>query len=514
MAIATGAAILGAAVIGGAVSAMGASKGAKAANYAADQQAEAAREANALNERIYTQTREDNALGRSVGNNSLMALNNAFGLGPVSMTGGAPSYGSTPVAGYGGVSMTGAADPRAAYRSDGGDRTSAIGAQGFGGSPSMTAVGGPGVSTYAADTFDPADAGPAAPARGYTGGGSVDWQAYREQNPDVAANVKAEVAAGHYANEDEASAAHYATYGKDENRALPMNPLIGAPGSGQYAGQGTLSPGYNDPTAPGGYMTGSRPDLGAGPQPYVAGQAPGAYQANARTNPGALDVSFERFQKESPDFKFRVQQGNLALDHVAAAGGGRMSGARIKAAERYNQDLAGQAYSEWRGYTTGQSNLDRARGDAIYESDRGFGYGQSRDARTDFETDRGFGYGQARDARGDFVQDRSRSDGLFADDRSRLDNRYDTRNASLMTLAGFGTQANNANQNAAQTFAQSTNNANMTAANARGDARIAGANAFNGAANNIMTTGAYLAGNYLSGGFGGSTPSLPKTYNI
>jgi hypothetical protein len=472
--IGTTTAILGAAAIGAGATALGASKASKAANYAADQQAEAARETNALNERIYNQTRADNEPFRQVGVSAAGAVSHAFGLNP-SMTGGsAPTYASTPVPGVGGVSMTNPRGTAGTSPLEPNDRaaTTRYAADSFGSPVSMTDAKNAARVSEAA-RIDPRTGGTAAPPEG------PDWDAYLQQNPDVLANAQQRVAEGSATSLQQVAQEHWVNFGKPENRALPMT---ASPLDAGY----TPAEGYTDPTAPNGYGVGARPDVGAGPSPYVA---------PARMTASAPDLSYKQYA-ESPDFQFRVSQGNLALDHVASAGGGLMSGARVKGALRFNQDLASQGYTDWRNFTQGQANLDRSRNDSIYSEDRGFGYGQ------------------ARDARGDFVTDRTRSDGLYADDRGFTTGRYDTRNNQLMTLAGFGPSANASNSSAATTFAQSTNAANQTAANARGDAAIAGANAWNQGVGNLMTTGAYLAGNYLSGGFGKTTPSLPKQYSI
>lgn len=448
MAITTTAAILGGAAIAG--SAYSASKTSSAGRYAADQTTAATRETNALNEKIYNTTRADNEPFRNLGVGAAGAVGSAFGLsGYKPMTSARPSsyaspsarptYASTPVPNVGGVSMTGSnvAAAKNAARSDGGGN--------FAGTSPM----------------EPAPAGPQDPG--------FDTGAYLNQYGDVAAEFErlnstpegqATLAANGINSADDYAVHHYATNGQSEGRAVTP-----------YADDGGYEApeGYTDPTAPNGYSTGARPDAGPGPA---------AYSAPVRMAAAAPDLSVGAF-RASPDYQFRVDQGNRGLSAVASAGGGLMSGARQKAAIRFNQNIADGEYTDWRNFTVGQANFDRSRNDAIYSEDRGFGYGQSRDAR------------------GDFTTDRSRTDGLYADDRANTQGRYDTRNNQLLSMAGFGANANAANQNAAQTFAQSTNQANMTAANARGQAATTSANAWGGALNNVMTTGAYLYGKTL-----------------
>lgn len=187
---------------------------------------------------------------------------------------------------------------------------------------------------------------------------------------------------------------------------------------------------------------------GAAPTGYSDPTATGGYTTPSRTPMAALDVSTAAF-KESPGYQFSLAQGNKALGNIASANRGLMSGQRMKAASAYNVGMADQEFGNWRDYTTSQYNNDRNYGEAIYQSDR-----------------------------------------------SRLDDRYDTRNNALLSMAGFGASANNANQNAAQSFAANSNNATMAGAQAKGNAGVNAANAWSQGLGNIMSTGAYLTGQY------------------
>jgi hypothetical protein len=53
--------------------------------------------------------------------------------------------------------------------------------------------------------------------------------------------------------------------------------------------------------------------------------------------------SADKFQAD-PGYAFRLSEGMKALDRTAAARGGLLSGATLKGAQRYNQDLASQEY--------------------------------------------------------------------------------------------------------------------------------------------------------------------------
>lgn len=399
MAISTGMAILGAASIGGSI--YGASKASKANKYAADQTAQATRESNELNRYIYDTTRADNETRRVIGDSSLSALASSFGLASPGAAMTTPSY--APKA-YGGPAGTSPMEP----------------------------------TTYAQ---------PAGEGAAMTGG--PDYGAYYAQNPDLQAEyarLEADPAtAAQFSTPEEYAAFHARTF---NDRPVPTSTPT-AP-----ADPNAPAPGYSDPTSPGGYMTGPRPDMGPGPAAYSS---------------KPLDVSLASF-RASPDYEFQVKEMQRGLGAQMSSVGGRISGQRMKAALDRSQNLADAEYTDWRNYTTNR-----------------------------YDTDRNFDYGQARDARGDFVQDRGRSDGLYADDRARTDNRYDTRNQTLLNMAGFGASASAANANAGQSWAQSTSNNNMTAANARGNAAINSASAWNQGFGNLMTTGAYLYGSSMGG---------------
>lgn len=84
-----------------------------------------------------------------------------------------------------------------------------------------------------------------------------------------------------------------------------------------------------------------------------------AYEAE-RQAPGfgkyARDFSMEDFQQD-PGYAFRMQEGLKALDRQAAARGGLISGAALKAAQRHGQQEASQEYmNAFNRYQTNRSN--------------------------------------------------------------------------------------------------------------------------------------------------------------
>lgn len=453
----TAALILGGAALAG--TAITSSNAARAAREQGRQISDASDRASETNERIFNQIRQDNEGRRVIGDQSLNAVARSFGLqgysGP-SMTGGSGSY--APPAGGAVPSMTGA-------RTGGGKP-----AGGFAGVSPLEAPGGA--------------SGP-------------DWAAYAEANPDVRDSAwlrtvnPGDLTGDGQVNDLDRYAYHYQNHGQGEGRQLPS--MTGGPG-----GEAGPAPGYTDPTAPGGYTAPPRPEPGVAPTPYVAPQRQDVGPAPTRQDFRPLDLSISSF-RASPDYEFRVQQGNRALAAQASAGGRLMSGSRLKAAQQFGQNIADAEYTDWRNFTSGQYNLDRGRHDSFYRDDLSQ-YNLNR-GRGDalYESDRGYGYGQSRDLYGDWERNRARSDGLYADDRSRLDARYDTRNSTLLNLAGFGSQAGAQNQSAAQSFAQNQNQLLMTGAQARGNAAVQSANAWNQGWGNLMTTGAYLGGQYFGG---------------
>lgn len=92
----------------------------------------------------------------------------------------------------------------------------------------------------------------------------------------------------------------------------------------------------------------------ANEQPYLdAGKvALGQYQTAINTPTSAADV-----MSGDPGYQFRQDQGQTALDRKIAAMGGRVSGAALKASDRYNQDYASGEYNS--AYQRSQDRLNR-----------------------------------------------------------------------------------------------------------------------------------------------------------
>jgi hypothetical protein len=73
--------------------------------------------------------------------------------------------------------------------------------------------------------------------------------------------------------------------------------------------------------------------------------SPGQYQQDWGQDPRTL-LQQGNFQA-SPDYAWRREQGQQGIQSQAAAGGGLLSGATLKALENYNSNLASQEYGNW-----------------------------------------------------------------------------------------------------------------------------------------------------------------------
>jgi len=74
---------------------------------------------------------------------------------------------------------------------------------------------------------------------------------------------------------------------------------------------------------------------------------------------GSLMTPFSQSQFQTdPGYQFRLAQGQQALDRTAAAKGGLLSGAQLKATDQYNQNFASNEYSNaYNRYNNDQTNM-------------------------------------------------------------------------------------------------------------------------------------------------------------
>lgn len=76
------------------------------------------------------------------------------------------------------------------------------------------------------------------------------------------------------------------------------------------------------------------------------GQGYGGVRLDNGNWQGDQGNAFSRF-KESPDYQFRFDEGQRALDRSAASKGMLLSGAQNKASQEYGGNLASQEYNNW-----------------------------------------------------------------------------------------------------------------------------------------------------------------------
>jgi len=84
------------------------------------------------------------------------------------------------------------------------------------------------------------------------------------------------------------------------------------------------------------------------------GQGYGGVRLDDSNWQGDQKNAFARFQT-SPDYQFRLSQGQTALDRSAASKGMLLSGAQTKASQQFGGDLASGEYNNWYNKLAGQS---------------------------------------------------------------------------------------------------------------------------------------------------------------
>jgi hypothetical protein len=105
---------------------------------------------------------------------------------------------------------------------------------------------------------------------------------------------------------------------------------------------------------------------------------PGMYQSGEQQPGYAMpDFNFEQY----PGYQFRLQEGTNAIQNTAASRGSLLSGATLKAIQRYASNLASQEYQQ----AFDRYNTNRTAGMNLYQTNlgqynlnRGFGAGQQQ----------------------------------------------------------------------------------------------------------------------------------------
>jgi len=81
--------------------------------------------------------------------------------------------------------------------------------------------------------------------------------------------------------------------------------------------------------------------------------------ANGNVIKGTGKADFSSFST-SPDFQFNLQQGQDAINRSAAARGGLLSGAAVKAGQTYASGLAGNEFNSYVGHLSGLAGVGQA----------------------------------------------------------------------------------------------------------------------------------------------------------
>lgn len=193
---------------------------------------------------------------------------------------------------------------------------------------------------------------------------------------------------------------------------------------------------------------------------------PGQFQ-DSTVSPGQYqDKGFNFNFQADPGYQFRQQQQQQAIERSAAAGGGLFSGATLSDLAQKSSQMASDEYG---------NAYNRAR--SGYENDRNFGYSANQDAQALARGDRNFNYGVYGDTVNRANQNRNFNYGVFSDAQSAKRQSMNDRFDRLSTLAGFGSNANTANQNSNTAFGNSVSNSIIGGANAQASGAVGASNA-------------------------------------
>lgn len=295
---------------------------------------------------------------------------------------------------------------------------------------------------------------------------SFDFGAYAAANPDVVAEANKPDSFLRGATPEERIALHYQDHGKEEIAAGQRS--SGQPATAQTPKQTDvqLSPGAQVPTY-------TRPENTVyTPQTYVRPE----YDKK-------LDVSMEAF-KNSPEYQVAqydiAKQGGQVQASLAAQGL-LNSGAALKRLQEVGQDNSVKYYGDYRDYTTGQYNVDRARYDNNYNFDTSL---NSQNALA-----------AAQLANQQFNQDRAYGTDLALANRQYETGRYDNTTNQLFNLANLGQGAASQYGNALQNSANNQGNALFSNAANQGNAALASASNLNSLIGQGMNALSYYYGN-------------------
>lgn len=256
--------------------------------------------------------------------------------------------------------------------------------------------------------------------------------------------------------------AHWEGIGSTEGRAV-------SPFSGQQ--QAAPQPAPQDPSA----VYGLSDQFSESYQPRPTSET-FAFGGNQPTEQQYFAAS--KF-KADPGYQYQVDQMARGLAANKFAGGLGLSGSRLTALQDRAGNLADQQYGDWwnrqnslyqtalsqyntnRAFARSSYDIDAARGDARYDTDRNF-----------YNQDRGFAAG-----------------------------RFDRQTGDIFGLAGIGQQGAAAVTGAGQNMSNALMQGNQNSADAKGNAAIASANSTNALIGNALTAYGMFGGGFGGGGY-------------
>lgn len=249
-------------------------------------------------------------------------------------------------------------------------------------------------------------------------GGAFDPNAYLAANPDVAQYANDAVKYGIYKTPQEAAQAHFDQYHTTESR----------PGTPQ------AQPQAQQPAAPAPNVPQATPTTVQGPREAAAPR-----ETYTRPDYVTADTSLGAFQA-SPDYQFRLNEGSRNLNAFNASKGILGSGAAAKALVDYGQNTADAEYGDFYNRRTSEAAALNAQNQNAFAADRQYGTGV-------------------------YDADRTYSTDLYNTDRTYNASQASDYTANLFKIAGVGTAANSAVQNAGSSYANNGGTIAQTNAN-------------------------------------------------
>lgn len=195
--------------------------------------------------------------------------------------------------------------------------------------------------------------------------------------------------------------------------------------------------------------------VGFNPQSYQGSQ----FSYNGSSNPSYASQQYQPSQfnfEESPSYQFRKEQGMDGIQSQAAAGGGLLSGATLKALNQYNSNLASQEYDN----AFNQYQTDENRNFNRYLNQEQLNSGQHQQAFNNWQS-------QDNNAYSRYTTDQN--------------NKYQR----LFDLVGMGQNAAAQQGQAGMTTGQAIANNTMAGTNALAAGQVANANNWANTANNM-----------------------------